>query len=184
MKRQKMCGLLLFISILTVYGFKHAAATGMGCVVDSDCGFWNDGEDLKCNSHLDCISGRKIQCDSSYHCGLSCNGVCNNFFHVCDGTCNPIPGLCDPSTCSGEVCLDVGSCGVCGDGNCDPGEDSNNCPQDCGSSSTSTTTTTSTSSSSTTSSSTSVSTSVSTSTISPPPGGRIQLQSSGFRDAR
>lgn len=112
---QRRCIAIVFA--LLFMRSKTLNASGIDCGSDSDCGGWSYGSTLQCNQHSSCVSGRTIACTSTYYCGLSCGpGVCNNFFHVCDGDCHPMAGACDSGACGGEVCSDSGPCVGGGDG--------------------------------------------------------------------
>ncbi len=112
----------------------YAAGGGISCSTDADCTAWSYGENMSCGISTYCNAGTFYSCDSgTYYCALNCTGVCNNFFKVCDGSCIPQTGGCDPGTCGAPVCTPQGPCGgTCGNGICDTGEDSTNCPADCG----------------------------------------------------
>ncbi|MFQ5592102.1 MAG: hypothetical protein ACE5HE_13135, partial [Phycisphaerae bacterium] len=121
------------------------------CSIDSDC---DDGD--PCTTDV-CSGGScsntPINCDDGDACTTdSCSGgVCFNDPVSCDDgdacttdTCDPGSGCsntpincddgdpCTSDSCSGGVCVNDPLPTCCGDTFCDTGEDSCNCPADCG----------------------------------------------------
>lgn len=122
------------IALLFLASSLWANMGGISCTSDSQCGHWNYGSFMSCGSRTYCGAGVLYSCNSgTYYCALDCvNGLCNNWSSSCDGTCTPMPGMCEPSDCGPEVCTATGPCGAsCGDGTCDASEDSTSCPADC-----------------------------------------------------
>jgi hypothetical protein len=81
------------------------------CTSDADCDDSNQCNGYETCSAGACVAGTALDCDDTDACTLD--------------SCDPMAGGClhDSSACSA----------VCGDGNCESGEDCSSCPSDCSS---------------------------------------------------
>ncbi|TNF75470.1 MAG: hypothetical protein EP299_06220, partial [Acidobacteria bacterium] len=120
------------------------------CVVDcgtppaGEVGFCADSLDNDCDGAVDCLDPECIPTAECTFCG---NSICDAGENSCNcaGDCGAPPGsevgMCTggwDDDCDGDVdCADTDcsadpACIVCGDFVCSPGEDTCNCPGDCG----------------------------------------------------
>jgi V8-like Glu-specific endopeptidase len=110
-------------------GYCESGENEQNCPQDCS-GSTEGGLGAACNSESDCQSGMIcVQAPSGSFCTQFCADPQG-------GTGCPAPYTCVPLASpppSGEgVCYDLGGTATCGNGACESGETSQNCPQDCG----------------------------------------------------